>query len=106
MMATINVNPGICGLKTAVTVTSEDMQTVAVRIESECPAVQQMEPELQDIDGYVECFSRFGDSRVYGAANAHCKHVACPVPSAILKGIEVACALALPKVVQININKD
>jgi hypothetical protein len=105
-MATIHVDPGVCGLMTTVTVVSEDMQTATVRIESECPAVKQMEPELQDIDGYVECFSRFSDSRVYGAATAHCKHVACPVPSAILKGIEVACALALPKDVHIGISKD
>ena len=105
-MATINVNPGVCGLKTTVTVTSEDMQTARVQIETECPAVKEMEPKLQDIDAYAECFSRFGDSRVYGAANAHCKHVACPVPSAILKGIEVACSLALPRDVEISIKKD
>jgi hypothetical protein len=105
-MATIQVNPGVCGLVTSVTVTSEDMQMATVRIESECPAVKAMEPELQDIDGYVECFSRFSDSRVYGAANAHCKHVACPVPSAIIKGIEVACGLALPKDVGFGISKD
>ncbi len=104
-MATVKVKPGICGLNTTVTVTSEDMQTANVAIESDCPAVKQMEAELQEIDSYSECFSKFLDSRVYGAAHKHCRHVACPVPSAVIKGVEVACGLALPKDVQFSIEK-
>lgn len=34
------------------------------------------------------------------------KHAACPVPSAIIKGVEVACGLALPKDVEIKIAKE
>jgi hypothetical protein len=30
-------------------------------------------------------------------AAKHCKHAACPVPSGIIKAIEVASGLALPK---------
>lgn len=104
-MARVRVNPGVCGMTTTITVTSEDMQTADVAIESECPAVKRLEAELQGIDGYAECFSKFSDTRVYGAANAHLKHVACPVPAAILKGIEVACGLALPHDAEIKIER-
>jgi len=104
-MVTVKVDPGICGLKTTVSVTSEDMQTAAVSIESECPSVKQMEEELREVDAYAECFSGFGDSRVYAAAASHCRHVACPVPMAVIKGIEVACGLALPRDVGVGIEK-
>jgi hypothetical protein len=105
-MATVKVNPGICGLKTTITVTSEDMQIAVIHIESECPAVAAMEKDIGEIDSYEECFSKFGGSRVYSAADAHCRHVACPIPSAIIKGIEVTCGLALPKNVEMSIEKD
>jgi nitrite reductase/ring-hydroxylating ferredoxin subunit len=64
-----------------------------------------MEEELEEINGYKECFSKFDSSQIYKAASKHCQHLACPVPSGIIKGIEVACGLALPKDVEINIEK-
>ena len=36
-------------------------------------------------------------------AAKHCKHTACPVPSGILKAIEVASGLALPKDASIEV---
>ncbi len=104
-MATIQVNPGICGLKTKLVVTADDDQMVQVAIDSECPHIQAMEAELQELDGYSECLGRFTGSTVYAAADRHCRHVACPVPSAIIKGMEVACGLALPKDVEIRVEK-
>lgn len=43
--------------------------------------------------------------KIYELAKKYCKHAACPVPSAIIKGVEVACGLALPKDVEIRIAK-
>ncbi|MHB1443957.1 MAG: DUF6951 family protein [Candidatus Humimicrobiaceae bacterium] len=34
---------------------------------------------------------------MYETCRKYCKHAACPVPSGIIKAIEVACRLALPK---------
>ena len=104
-MAEVKVNPGICGLESQITIVSEDMQNACVKITTHCPHVKQMESELQDIDCFEECFSKINSSRVYQAADKHCKHAACPVPSAIIKGLEVACGLALPKDVDFNIKK-
>jgi hypothetical protein len=103
-MAEVKVNPGICGLETTITVTSE-MDTASIVISSQCPSVQKMQDELMDIDCLEECFSKFGTSRVYKAAEKHCKHVGCPVPAAIIKGLEVACGYALPKDVAFKISK-
>ena len=104
-MVEVKVNPGVCGLNTVIKVNSEDMQNAVVEIITECPNIKPMEQELMEVDGYEECFSKYGNSKVYELAKKYCKHVACPVPTAIIKGIEVACGLALPRDVEIKISK-
>ncbi len=105
-MAKVDVHPGICGLKTQLICTADDEQMVTVDIQSECPHILAMKEGLTDLDGYSECFARYSDSTVYQIAEKHCKHLACPVPTAIIKGMEVACGLALPGEVSIQIEKD
>jgi hypothetical protein len=51
----------------------------------------------------AECFGKLCDSGVYRAAQQYCRHPACPVPCAVLKAIEAACGLALPRDVEIRI---
>jgi hypothetical protein len=104
-MVEVNVNPGICGLNTLIKVDSDDMQNASVETISDCPYIKKIGQELTEVDGYEECFSKFGESMIYSLSKKYCKHVACPVPSAILKGVEVACGLALPKDVEIKISK-
>jgi hypothetical protein len=103
-MAEVKVNPGICGLETHITITADE-DAANILITSQCPDIQKMQQDIQEIDCIEECFSKMGDSRVYRAAGKHCRHVGCPVPSAILKGLEVACGYALPKNVEFIIRK-
>lgn len=102
-MVEVKVNPGICGLESVITFITEETKLVNVKISSECPSIKKMENELTDIDCLQECFSNIGNCRVYKAADKYCKHAACPVPAAIMKGLEVAGGLALPKDVEIKI---
>jgi hypothetical protein len=104
-MTEVKVNAGVCGFQTIIRVTSEDMQTAMIEMDTQCPNLKPMSQELKEVDSFEECFSKFGDSKVYELAKKFCKHPACPVPSAIIKGIEVACGLALPKDVEITISK-
>lgn len=104
-MATVTVYPGICGLTTTLTLTADEDQMVHVCIESACPHITAMQDELTDLDGYGECFAKYSTSTVYAVAEKHIRHLACPVPSAIIKGMEVACGLALPKDVALVIEK-
>jgi len=39
-------------------------------------------------------------------AAKHCKHTACPVPAGIIKAIEVASGLALPKDASIQVSQE
>jgi len=104
-MAKINVQPGICGLPSDIEVTSEDGMTAQIKVETQCLHIRKMADEVPSVDSYTECFAKYGDGEVALAAKAHCKHGACPVPTAILKGVEVACSLALPKDVTITIER-
>ena len=104
-MAKIAVDPGICGLKSTVTVESEDGQNCVVRIESDCGAIQAMALEIATLDAYEVAFKSFAENPAYLAAGRHYKHAACPVPSAVIKAVEVAAGLALPKDVSMIVEK-
>lgn len=67
------------------------------------PKLKPIEQELKQVDGFKVCFGKVGESGVYEVAKKYCKHPGCPVPVAIVKGIEVACGFALPKDVEIKI---
>lgn len=104
-MATINVQPGICGMKSVIHAESDDGQTCRLTIDTPCDAVQALVADLQEVDGFSAAFSNFADNPVYQAAGRHFKHAACPLPSAIIKAVEVACELALPETVNFEIYK-
>lgn len=105
-MITVSVNPGVCGLRTIIKADSEDMQVVNLEIQTDCQHIKQISEELNEIDAFTECFSKMIDSEVYRLAGKYCKHTACPVPCAMIKAVEAAAGLALPKDVEIKIEKE
>ncbi|UWG97373.1 hypothetical protein LPY66_00595 [Dehalobacter sp. DCM] len=104
-MAEVKVFSGICGFNTSVKVESKNMRDAQIEFQTECPNLKPLEPELKEVKAFVECFAKVGDSPVFQMARKYCKHAACPVPTAIIKGVEVACGLALPKDAVIKISK-
>jgi hypothetical protein len=104
-MVEVKVNPGICGLCSTIKCDSDDMQEVKLDFKTDCPSLKPLEQELDTVDGYEICFAKLGDGLVYELCHGYCKHPGCPVPAALIKGIEVACGLALPKDAEIKIEK-
>ena len=102
-MTRVTITPGICGLETKLVFTPDDDLQVELCIESACPHIMAMQDDLRTLDGYAECFARFSESAIFASADRHCRHLACPVPTAIVKGLEVASKLALPRPVRIDI---
>ena len=105
-MAKVTVDAGICGFSTSIFVSSEDKQTASVRIQTTCPNIKPLESAPFEIDGYAECFGKIGETPVFEHLRGVCRHSACPVPTAVIKGVEVACGLALAKDATIHIEKD
>ncbi len=104
-MINVEVDAGVCGMKTVIKANADDMQKARLEIQSACPDIQKAAEDLKELDGMEEVFGKIGSTRVYEALRKHCKHAACPVPSGIIKAVEAASGLALPKQAVITMEK-
>jgi hypothetical protein len=104
-MSKVKVEAGVCGFVTEVEALLDDSQKVTLNIESDCPHVMALADNYPESEGMMEVFLPFGESPLFKAAQDNLKHSACPVPTAIMKAIEVSCGLALPRNVAIIVEK-
>lgn len=104
-MATVDVDAGVCGYKTAIKAVRGEGYQVQLTIESECPHVGKISSELDQVDALRQIGSRGELPSVLQTAYKHCIHAACPVPSGLIKAIEVAAGLALAQDVSMRISQ-
>ena len=95
-MASAEIESGICGFCTTVTTTTEGRK-VRVAFETDCGYVEQLAEALTEVDPFKEISYRGEGPVTLRLAAEHLVHPACPVPSGIIKAIEVEAGLALPK---------
>jgi len=104
-MASAEIESGICGFCTTVKTTSEG-RAVRVEFETDCGYVEQLAEALTEVDPFKEISYRGEGPVTLKLAAEHLIHPACPVPSGIIKAIEVEAGLALPKDASIKPSKD
>ena len=104
-MAKAHIDAGICGFGTTVETTANPGYKVTIKLESDCPAIRKLAENLTEVDALGEISFRRGLPQTLQKGNEFCTHTACPVPVGIVKAIEVAAELALPKDVTIKIEK-
>ncbi len=80
---------------------SEDMMSVNVVIESNCPMVQKLTP-IEGINPYEAIGTPFTESEIYKKAAECLRHTACPVPCGIVKAVEAESGMGLKKPVSIT----
>ena len=96
----VNVDPGICGFMCSVSAWKEG-SGVEFRIRSQCGQIKSLAHGLGPVD-MKDLFVPLTKSPFFlGAEKAGC-HLACPVPSALVKTAEVVLGLALPKEVRVR----
>ncbi len=95
-MTKLIVQSGICGFSTTVTAEKGKDKKVRITLVTECEMVQKMNEDLTALD-LRAAFTNHLNNPVYKSAARRLKHVACPVPSGILKALEVELGLCLPK---------
>ena len=100
MATKVIINPGACGFPATVVISKKDAKTFQVSITSECAMVSELGSEIVEL-AMLDAFKRVLDNPVYRKGATCLKHVACPVPSGILKALEVEAGLNLPKDVSI-----
>ena len=103
-MATVGINAGVCGYNTTVTAVRGPGYSVHLSIESECPHVRKIGEEISEVDALQQIGLRGGLPPVLQTAYNLCAHAACPVPSGLVKAIEVAAGLALAKDVTMRVS--
>ena len=100
-MTKVVVEAGICGFTATIEVTKVSAHKVRVVIVSECEMLSEMGSQLEELD-WRDALRPQGNSPVCNAVFKHTEHAACPVPSAILKAIEVEVGMALPRDVSVR----
>jgi hypothetical protein len=98
------VDPGVCGFIAKVKA-KMDGDMCALEIACDCEPIQAMAKELAQVDPMVEIGFHGEGPLVLKMFAKHCPHPACTVPSGILKAVEVAAGLALPRDASITITR-
>lgn len=105
LLSKVTVFAGICGFTSIIKVQGTDDYKAKVKISSPCEMIKKMGAELTELDWTRSVTREMCDSLVYKTADKYITHTACPVPSAILKAVEVEFGLALPKDVSMKIER-
>jgi chaperonin GroEL (HSP60 family) len=95
-MTKVVVNSGACGFTVTITAEKGSEKKIIVALDTACEMVRKMLADIATVDQRVT-LTGFRDNPVYLSAAKHLKHTACPVPSAILKAIEVEAGLNVPR---------
>jgi hypothetical protein len=100
-MTKVVVDAGICGFKAKFEVDKLSNRRVSVALSSECEMISRLAEKIKELD-WQDTLKARDDSALFRAVLQYVKHIACPVPVAIIKAIEVEVGLALPKDVTIH----
>jgi len=103
-MAKAEIFAGNCGFNTTVE-TSMNGKVCNIHISSECAAIQRMGEELKEVNPFQEISFKRSMPQTYEMGVKYCTHAACPVPSGIIKAVEIEAGLALPTDVIIKLSK-
>ncbi len=103
-MTKVVIHSGSCGFTVTVTAEKGPSRTVRISLETDCEMVQKMAEEIATLDR-TAALTGFQNNPVYRSAAKHLKHAACPVPSGILKALEVEAGLNLPRDVTVVFEK-
>ena len=87
---TIVVDAGPCKMKTRIHAVQQEDMMVRLDIESDCHHILKMSWRVKPINPYTEVESPINETDVYKWASEVLPHAACPVPSAMIRAVEVS----------------
>ena len=104
-MIVVRVQPGVCGFEAEICATADEAFNVRLQVTSACPQIQHLAQALPQVAAFDLLRRPIQETSVYQAAGAARVHAACPIPAAIIKAVEAAAGLALPRDVHISITR-
>ena len=106
-MIRTTIHAGICGFTTTVLASSEDSQTVTLKIETNCDKIRKLTNGLTSVDAYDE-LGAGADGTILKLARVDAPRgicAGCVVPNGIFKAMQAAASLALPADVSLKIER-
>lgn len=98
----VEAEPGVCGFTCFIEAKRKDSGHVSIKImDSECKQIQHLSKTIKEIR-LKELFEPITQNPVYVSAQRAGCHPSCPIPMAVLKAVEVAMDMALPREVLIR----
>ncbi len=105
MLTKVKIMAGACGYSSVVKIDKTGKMTIKIEIITACKALRSMNEDLKHIDCSKDVFVKMVDSSIYKLASRKLRHTDCPVPAAIVKGIQVELGGAIAKDVIIRFQK-
>ncbi len=105
MTTRAKVFAGACGFTSVIRATRVNKKQVRVQIISACKMLRKMNEDLSLLDWRRDLFCNIRDSIVYRSADRHLMHTDCPVPSAIIKLIQIELDGMVPREVTMKFEK-
>ena len=93
-----------CAFETVIEAELQDGEKATLRITSDCADIQKLAEELKEIS-ISQIWQTIEDSMVYQAASRYLKHLACLIPAAIVRTIEVEAGMALPGKASVSVER-
>ncbi len=88
-MAVCWVKAGWCGHEAVIDASKKDSNTIVFSLETSCPYTTEMHKHFKEINIVGELTSRITETQTYKMASQFIPCVGCPIPSTILKTVEV-----------------
>lgn len=104
-MPKAKIDAGICGHTTTVEARLKEKYQIELQIQSNCKHIKKLAENLKEVNAMNEISFRKGMPEILVKGAEYCTHAACPAPVGIIKAVEVAAGLALPKNVHIEVEK-
>ncbi len=93
----VAVESGICGFHFTIEAWEKEKRKISIRISgSECQQIQRLSELVPEMN-LKDLFAPISRNLVFSSAQSAGCHPSCPVPVGILKAVEVAMGMALPK---------
>lgn len=95
-MTTVIVNSGACGFTVTIRTGKNAGGKITVSLDTDCEMVKKMLEDIAVLDRFAP-LSGFLSNPVHRSASKHLRHIACIVPTGILKAVEVEAGLNVAK---------
>lgn len=101
----ISVDPGICGFTCNIEGWQKENRKAGFKIrDSQCQMINKLTADIDEVT-IKDLFLPLTRNPVFVSAERACCHLACPVPSAVVKTCEVVLDLAIAKDVRFEFKK-